>query len=249
MGAIIYKSVETQLEEIDSKEGVVTLVASAWSLDSHGDTIQRGAYARTIRERGPQGQNRIKHLWQHDSWEPIGMPLELTEEARGLMIKSQLAATQRGKEALLLYEMDAWEHSVGIDIITYEVTQQPEQGNGWTRTRTLKDLELWEYSSVTWGANKDTPTVDVKNLEGLQLELDRYSAKLENIRKAIKADITQETADQLRLSVDYLEHLLTRTDQTLKALTQEGLQEPLGEQEWARVLSSELGNLKTYFMP
>src|SRR5690606_40163764 len=73
---MLLKNLAAQLEDVSDKDGLVTHYWSAFgNRDSDGDVIQRGAYAKTIQERGPQGANRIKFLWQHDPWDPIGVQI------------------------------------------------------------------------------------------------------------------------------------------------------------------------------
>jgi hypothetical protein len=74
-----------------------------------------------------------------------------------LRVVSKIAKTQRGVDALILYnEGVITEHSVGIDVL-----KRDEQDEA-----IILEARLWEYSAVTWGANPQTPTVSVKQMPG-----------------------------------------------------------------------------------
>jgi phage head maturation protease len=55
--------------DIDASKGIVTGYFAAFNnKDSDGDIIVKGAFAKTIKERGPQSSKpRIKHLLDHGS--------------------------------------------------------------------------------------------------------------------------------------------------------------------------------------
>src|SRR5690606_6086143 len=116
---MLFKTLAESVKDVDQKDGVVTAYLSAFgNEDAHGDIIEAGAYTKTIRERGPGGSNRIKILWQHNPWEPIGRPLELEEDEHGLLARFKISATTLGRDALILYDDGVLtEHSVGIDIL------------------------------------------------------------------------------------------------------------------------------------
>jgi hypothetical protein len=71
---------------------------------------------------------------------------------------------QQGREAFALYKAGAMsEWSIGFDTLNYEWDSDGEDGNE-RQFRRLKELRLWEYSPVTWGANPATVTTDVKEI-------------------------------------------------------------------------------------
>ena len=139
------------------------------------DIVEPGAFKKTIAERGPSGSNRIRVLWQHSVKEVIGRPITLEEHSRdllpqelqkkyplasgGLFTKTQIVMdVQRGREAFALYKagaMDEW--SIGFNSMD-EWFEECEK----VSYRHLREIRLWEYSPVTWGANAATTTVSVK---------------------------------------------------------------------------------------
>ena len=77
-----YKSVSFVLESADENTGEFSGYAAVFgNVDGGGDIIEKGAFTRTIAEDFA----RIKILSQHNSYDlPIGKPLELREDEKGL---------------------------------------------------------------------------------------------------------------------------------------------------------------------
>jgi HK97 family phage prohead protease len=215
-----FKGVEvrTTLKDIDSKQGIVTGYYSVFgNIDSDGDMIMPGAFQKTIQDNGPEGKNRIMHLWQHNPNEPIGKPSVLKEDTYGLYFETKLADTSRGKDTLKLYEAGVInEHSIGFN------TVKKESKSDHTA---LLELKLWEGSTVTWGANDLTRVTGMKSLnkEGV------FSLR-ENLYKAIKSGTyTDET---FLLLVEQLEALDNELKSLIQATTQPEVIEPTIEPEY-----------------
>lgn len=183
------KILPSQTLGFDPETGVVEAYVSVMGIlddDDPPDLIDLGAFAKTIMERGPAGANRIRTLWQHDWQEVIGRPLELQEHGRdalpekilqkfpratgALYTKTQFVLdVQRGREAVALYKagaMDEW--SIGFDTVTSGWEKEEERSY-----RRIKEIRLWEYSPVTWGANPATTTTSVKSSEQLSAVSDQ----------------------------------------------------------------------------
>ena len=185
------------IADVSLLDGIVVLYASGFgNKDSHGDVIAKGSYAKTIKERGPAGSNRIKHLNMHVWEELLGVPLELIEDSKGLRVVSKVSKTRRGLDALLLYQDGViTEHSVGIDVLQRDEVDQA----------IILEARLWEYSSVTWGANALTPTVSVKHLPG-QLKEDQVvipTPLSSQIEKASRALNTGGLSEELCQSIEH----------------------------------------------
>jgi HK97 family phage prohead protease len=194
------------IKDIDTTGRVVQFYGSAFgNEDSDGDIIMPGAYTKTILENGPNSrQPRIKHLLQHDTRRIIGKFTELTEDQKGLLCTSVLADTQDAKDALALYGLDLFEHSVGFRTIKWE----GDNSNPENYVRRLTELQLWEVSSVTWGANSDTPLVGIKahdpaaRLAGV----DALNARMGKLFKALRTGNLQDsTYEQLQAEADSLQ--------------------------------------------
>lgn len=151
------KVVPFEVKEVDVEQGVFEGYAAVFgNIDDGGDVIEKGAFAKTLMERG----QRVKICWQHDPREPIGKPLEMREDERGLYVKAKISLTQRGRDALtLLRDGVVNELSIGYDAVkeAYEGT-----------VRRLREVKLWEISPVTWAMNPLATVTDVKGATPFQ---------------------------------------------------------------------------------
>jgi HK97 family phage prohead protease len=109
--------------------------------DEYEESFARGAFAKTISERG----DRVKFLYQHDSDAPIGKATALREDASGLYAEFRVSKTQRGDEVLELIRDGALDSfSIGFNPIAHT---SPTRGHV-VRT----EVKLREVSAVTFPA-------------------------------------------------------------------------------------------------
>lgn len=156
-----YKAVKFELESADDSGEFSGYAAVFGNIDDGGDVIESGAFSKTIRE----DFSRIKILSQHNDCDlPIGKPLELREDEKGLYIRGKISDTQRGRDIrTLLKDGVLNELSIGYDATTWSVDD-----NG---IRHLKEIKLWEVSIVTWAMNDQATIDEVKSLaESLKTE-------------------------------------------------------------------------------
>lgn len=186
------KSTATKFET--TPQGEITGYAAAFgNRDSHGDVILPGAFTRTIsNDRG-----RIKVLWQHDSFHPIGAPVEMREDDYGLAVKAQIADTTVGRDALALIRAGVVsELSIGYDTIR-------EERDDKAGVRNLLEVRVWEFSPVTWASNELAKITAVKHASDLDAVLDRLervqwvSGRLESPRLREKAELAVKTLSRL----------------------------------------------------
>ncbi len=144
------KAFRLELKDI-GPDGVFSGVASVYgNVDLGGDAVQRGAFTKTLAERGTQ----VPILWQHDQTTPIGLGT-LTDSADGLLITGKLSlGTTKGREA---YELLKDGVVKGLSI-GYEVVKQGFVGG----VRHLKELKIYEVSTVTFPMNESATVTDVK---------------------------------------------------------------------------------------
>jgi len=165
----------------DEDTGIVDAYVSVMGIvdeDIPPDMIELGAFNKTIKERGPAGANKIRVLHQHRWDEVVGKPLSLVEHGRdqlpadllkkypeatgGLFARTQfILDVQRAREDFALYKAGAMsEWSIGFDTMDADL----DKTNGESFRR-IKEVRLWEYSPVTWGANQATITTNMKEVD------------------------------------------------------------------------------------
>lgn len=154
------------IKDVDTKSGIVTGYFSAFgNVDHHNDVMVKGCYAKTIKERGVDGTDQIHHLLMHNWEKPIGKLLTLKEDDFGLYFESKLSKnTTAGKDAIGMYQDKLLkEHSVGFSTVKNEPVDEANH---------IKEVFLYEGSSVLLGANSQTPFTGFKTLAGkTQLEV------------------------------------------------------------------------------
>jgi hypothetical protein len=159
------KTVSIKVTDLDEGSRQVKGYFSSFdTLDSDRDVIRKGAFSKSINERGPQssGNRKIAHLRNHDWEQQIGRLDELGEDSKGLYFVSTLGRSSKGEDAFRDYQDGILiEHSIGFNYIPskmQEVKESPLHENGhWE----INEVKLWEGSGVTFGANSLTPVIDV----------------------------------------------------------------------------------------
>lgn len=133
------------------------------NVDAYGDVIAPGAFADTLAAAQKSGI-RPAMLAQHGGFTsedmmPIGVWTQLSEDGTGLLVKGQLAPTPRGQEAYALMKMGAINGlSIGYIAKEWAPRSKPEEPR-----RTLKKIDLFEVSLVTFPANPKARVQDVKS--------------------------------------------------------------------------------------
>lgn len=145
--------------------------------DSYGDVIQKGAFKDTLRE-WKKRRSMPKMLLQHGSFMgpaedgiPIGKWNVVEEDDTGLKVEGELFAldTQKGKyiyEGLKAGALDG----LSIGYIAREVAygKKPEDP-----PRTLKKVDLFEVSVVTFPANEESRIDAVKSDDFTERDFER----------------------------------------------------------------------------
>ncbi len=126
-----------------SSDGTFSGYASLFGeVDLGKDIVERGAFARSLGERGAAG---IRMLYQHNPAEPIGRWLTVAEDRRGLFVRGQLASgTERAREVLALMREGALD---GLSI-GYRTVRARKDAQGGVRR--ILEADLWEISVVTF---------------------------------------------------------------------------------------------------
>lgn len=125
-------------------------------VDDWDDVVAAGAFKASLAEHKAAGTMPAM-LWQHDSRQPIGVWLEMVEDAKGLRVRGKLALdTVQGRETYALLKMGAL-NGLSIGFITRKWSYDQS-----TDIRTVLECDLWEISVVTFPANKSATVTNVK---------------------------------------------------------------------------------------
>lgn len=177
------KGLDLAVKDVDTKTRRVVVTLSAFdNIDSDGDVIRKGAFAKSIMERGPEStSNRKIAFLRHHDWEhQIGKWEKLEETHDGLIGIGVLGRSTKGEDALLDYQDGIIrEHSIGFNYVEDKMNMVGD--NVWE----LRELMLWEGSGVTFGANPLTPTLDVSKGNRVEL-LDKVNTKMTSLLSALK---------------------------------------------------------------
>ena len=179
---IEYKSAGLEVKDIDTKtRRVLVALAKFDTVDSDGDAIKKGAFAKSILERGPESSSnrKIAFLRHHDWEQQIGKFIKIEETHEYLLGLAELGRSTKGNDALLDYQDGIInEHSIGFNIITDKTVFQND-------IRVINEVKLWEGSAVTFGANEYTPTLDVSK-GNYKDYLEKVNARMESVIKALR---------------------------------------------------------------
>lgn len=194
-----YSGIKAVNKELSTVEAYVSIFNN---IDSDEEMIMPGAFTKTISDRGPgSSQPRIKHLWQHSRWEPIGIPLSMREDATGLLVESKFGTDSFSQDKLQQHiDLIITEFSIGFNVIKSEEVMDQE---GKFEFRKLTELKLWEYSSVTWGANSLTHITEIKG-ESKEDQLKRLNDRMDRLFKALR-DVKYTDESKEVFEIEYLQ--------------------------------------------
>lgn len=220
---ISYKSLQSTpiLKDVDGKKGIVTgYFASFDTRDMEGDVIRKGAFQKSISENGPQSSRpRIKHLFNHDPSQPLGVLTVLQEDKKGLYYESKIGSHTLGVEFLKMAESGLiTEHSFGYKATKYTGTK--------AKGRDITEVKMYEGTSSSFiGINENTPLLSVKGLVDIDLIVNRQKA-IEVFCKS--ADISDETIQMLLLHSKQLSQYII----DIKSTQPERATEPQTWKQW-----------------
>lgn len=164
--------------------------------DAYGDIIAPGAFTKSLADYRAKGRMPAM-LWQHDSDKPIGVWTEMREDARGLYVEGRLLTgdVPKAREAHALLKAGALSGmSIGFLPQVWEWDEKKD-------VRTLKEIDLWEVSLVTFPANDEARVADVKAVESIETvkDLERYLREAGGMsRSGAKAIMAKARATLLR---------------------------------------------------
>lgn len=170
--------------------------------------IKPGAFTKTLKENA----RRVKVLYQHNEYMPLGLPTKMEETSDGLLVEGKISLTSYGKDCMiLLADKVIDEMSIGFDPIKFEMVE--EQIEDMTvLVRHITELRLWEFSPVTWGANSKAKITNVNSVEHLLETLGLSSDKSKSFLKEVLIELMKnpaaEPTDLCRIATQRLEAIV-----------------------------------------
>jgi len=202
------KSIDNSVKDVSTETRKVKVAIShTGSKDLDNDVIDKSAYNRTIAHRGPKGQNLIWHLTDHRASmkDAVGKPSEIYMESDYLVFVTDIPKTTWGNDVMEFYKSGIINsHSVGFRTIKSE----PVNAGKPDEYRLLKELFLYEGSSVLWPANENTPTLSVgKSLTKEETETEFFATTKEfnNLAKLFKdGHLSDQSFELVEIRMAYL---------------------------------------------
>lgn len=145
-------------DEEDDEFFIFEGFASTFGNIDHGsDIMVFGAFKESIEKRMPIV------LWQHNTREPIGMPIEIKETDQGLFIRARLPKADTFVTGRVIPQMkvgSVTKMSIGFFILDSE--DEIIEGRRITH---IKKVELLEFSLVTFAENEQASVTGMKSLQ------------------------------------------------------------------------------------
>lgn len=187
---IQYRAMLIRADSESTRPGFTGYASVFNNVDSYGTAVAKGAFKKTLQERG----DKIPVLWQHDPYSPIGKPTVLKEDTKGLYVDASIVTeTTYGKDAMTLLRQGVpLGLSIGFEIIRSRAYEEADDAgldwadapsffktpDGREYVRVIEEVRLWEFSIVTFAANEQAAIDDVRSLA----EVDLLSTLTEDLR-------------------------------------------------------------------
>jgi len=213
---------EILVKDIDLQKRTVTGLYNAYNyLDSSNDVLIPGVAAKSISDRGPAGNSieKIKHALFHDLTKLPGKITTLVEKEVefigrkifGLYFETAMSQSTDGTDTLIKYQEKIYDnHSIGyrynnlmyIDPESKEwnmwlsILLNPEKAIADGYMFIVKEITLWEGSTVGFGANKLTPYMGVKSNDKQLVQMKLYE-RMDGLTKQLKNGTVSDKSMQL----------------------------------------------------
>tara|TARA_R110000782_G_scaffold168405_2_gene260477 strand:+ start:183 stop:806 length:624 start_codon:yes stop_codon:yes gene_type:complete len=149
-----YKALNFKADDVNTGARTFTGYASTFDADLGNDIISKGAFNKTLKERG----DRVKILWQHA--DPIGKPLSMNTDSKGLFVEGKISKTRLGDEAVELMNDGVIDQmSIGFSIPSGK-SERDSKG-----MRLINEVKLFEFSLVTFPMNENAFVTSIKSVK------------------------------------------------------------------------------------
>lgn len=195
---MIVKGINEGFVDQDLKQGVISgYFAMFGNKDLDGDILEKGAFSKTVQERGPNGKQLIKYLLDHDRTKAVAKIINLEEDSKGLRYEAKIGTHSLGVDFMKMIESGLInQHSFGFIIMK-------EMYDSQMKANRIKEVMMHEGSAIQFlGANPDTTMIELKS----QLDAVQYLDRLEKFIKT--TDCSDETIITLEKRFKSLSELL-----------------------------------------
>lgn len=209
-----YKTFSIYAKEVnyDNDSRIISGYAAIFgNKDKAGDILIKGCFAKSLQERGPQSSanDKIIMLWMHNMNEPIGIPVILTEDEKGLYFESKIDDVPRGNQAVKQLESGTLnQFSIGYEYV-WENCEFDEQ----EKALIVREVKLYEISVVSIGCNGDTEYLGLKSIEDT-----------ENAYEQLNKDISELCSNMSAAKQQKIQRLISKA-MSLAAFKPEGLRQ------------------------
>lgn len=182
-----------ELRAVEDSPGTFDGYGSVFGVtDSYGDVVAKGAFKKTLRQWKAERGKFPPMLLQHggggffggaaDDLVPVGVWDEMREDDTGLYVKGRLLAldTDRGKSIYAAMREGALD-GLSIGFVTREAAygKEPDEPQ-----RTIKAVDLWEVSVVTFPANGDARVNEVRGIDLTEREFEEWLTRAGGFSRA-----------------------------------------------------------------
>lgn len=181
------KSADANILDVSTSSRIVTGFFNSYNFfDSDKDVLIMGSAKKSIEERGVNSTAvaKIKHALNHDLTTLVGKLQVLEETTKngitGIYFESKIANTTLGNDTLINYKEGIYDnHSIGfkynqLSLIEAEKSPvawnevlsklvNPQEAEKYGYLYLVKEINLFEGSTVAFGANSLTPFLGVKS--------------------------------------------------------------------------------------
>jgi len=192
----------TEIKDLSLGKREVAMYLSKFGvLDSDNDIIIKGAFKRSLLDRGVDSASNRKiaflryHDWQHQ----IGKFIRLEEDDLGLFAVGKLSTSTKGEDALRDYEEEIIkEHSIGYQYLTDQIRKVGDNFE-------IFEVKLFEGSAVTFAACQETEVLAIGKSENKIQLVEKYAKEIEIVTKSlINGKGTDERLYNLEMKLKYL---------------------------------------------
>lgn len=127
------------------------------NVDRGGDRIMPGAFKESL------VSIPVKILWQHKMSEPLGVPVEMREDGKGLFVRGKMPNEDTLVKGRVIPQMKVGSVntlSIGYSTIEYNIEKTEDDGRIWNITK----VNLYEFSPVSIPMNPEATITSLKSV-------------------------------------------------------------------------------------